>query len=399
MTLTLLFDLDNTLLDNEMDTFVPAYLKMLAFHLRDYLNPSELAPVMLAATEEMFKNTQIDRTLKAAFDPHFYPALGLSETQIRPEIDRFYAEVYPALQDVTAPRPQVPALIAEIERRGWRVVIATNPLFPKIAIRHRLAWAGLPVEQHNFAIVPSYDRFHFAKPDSAFFAELLGQIGWPDGPILMVGNDPDHDIRGASQLGLATFWIANGQPYPEGFPAPTASGELDDLLPWLDSVPEDTLLPDCQSSGAIRITLRGIPAAWDTLTTGIPPETWSRPAVSGEWNLTEIVCHLRDVEREITLPRFRKILAEENPRLLEADPDPWAEERDYRSQDGPTALRDFLAARKQTLSLLAALSDHDWQRPAQHAVLGPVTLRDLASFSARHDRMHIRQAYGRIVNG
>ena len=399
MNLTLLLDLDDTLLDNDMDTFIPAYLGALGHHLGSRIDVRKLAPVMMNATGEMFQNTQVDRTLKAAFDPHFYPALGITEAEIRPEIEQFYADVFPALRDVTKPRAQTVPLIAEAERRGWRVAIATNPLFPRAAIRHRLAWAGIPAAQHDFAIVPSYEHFHFAKPNPAFFAELLGRIGWPEGAILMAGNDPDHDIRGASQMGLATFWISNGQPYPEGFPLPTASGELDDLLPWLDSVSEDVLRPDYERSSAILATLRGVPAALDTLTNGLPPEIWSRPAVSGEWNLTEIVCHLRDVEREITLPRFRKILAEENPLLLVVDPDPWAEERDYRSQDGSTALRDFLAARKQTLSLLAALSDHDWQRPAQHAVLGPVTLRDLASFSARHNRMHIRQAYGRIING
>ncbi len=397
MNLTLLLDLDDTLLDNDMDTFIPAYLGALGRHLGGQIDLRKLSPVMMNATAEMFQNTQIDRTLKETFDPHFYPAFGITEAQVRPEIDRFYAEVFPSLREVASPRAQTVSLIAEAERRGWRIAIATNPLFPQAAIRHRLEWAGIPAERHDFAIIPSYEHFHFAKPNPAFFAELLGRIGWPEGAILMVGNDPDHDIRGASRLGLAAFWISNGQPYPEGFPAPTASGELEDLLPWLDSVSEETLLPDYGRRESILATLSGVPAALDTLTEGLPPEVWSRSPAPGEWNLTEIICHLRDVEREITLPRFQKILREDSPLLLGADTDPWAAERDYRSQDGPAAFDAFIAARKQTLALLASLSDEDWQRPAQHAMLGPTTLQELASFSARHDQMHVRQAHARIT--
>ena len=107
MKLTLLLDLDDTLLDNKMETFIPAYLGALGQHLSAHLDLQKLGPVMMSATEEMFKNTQIDRTLKETFSPHFYPALDLDEAQVRPDIARFYAEVFPTLRGFTSPKKRL----------------------------------------------------------------------------------------------------------------------------------------------------------------------------------------------------------------------------------------------------------------------------------------------------
>lgn len=396
MTLTLLIDLDDTLLSNEMDTFIPAYLQALSRHLAPHIDANQLAPVMMAATGNMFKNNRPDRTLKEAFDPDFYPALGITETQVQQPIDDFYANIFPTLNHVTKPRPEAVKLMDEAVQRGWRIAIATNPLFPLAAILHRLDWAGLSAQKYPYAVVPSYESFHFSKPNPAYFAELLGRFGWPQGATIMVGNDADHDIRGAHLIGIPTFWISNGSRYPDGFPAPSASGNLEDLIPWLEATPEDQLHPDYTQPTAITAIMTGIPAALSALSAELSAKTWKHQPNDDEWSLTEIACHLRDVEGEINLPRLQKICNTNTPFIPGVDSDTWAVERDYQSQEGPTALNDFVALRMQTLALLANLSSEDWQRPAQHAIFGPTDLREIARIIAGHDRLHIRQFYAQI---
>jgi FMN phosphatase YigB (HAD superfamily) len=213
VTLTLLIDLDDTLLSNHMDTFIPAYLGELGKHLAPYADPKNLSSVMMAATGNMFRNNRPDRTLKEAFDPDFYPVLGITEDQVREPIDYFYREVFPTLHTVTETRPEAVPFIEAAIQRGWRIAIATNPLFPLAAIMHRLSWAGIPANKFPFAIIPSYETFHFAKPNPAYFAELMSRFGWPRGPVVMIGNDPEHDIQAAQWMGLTTFWVSNGLPY------------------------------------------------------------------------------------------------------------------------------------------------------------------------------------------
>jgi len=393
VTLTLLIDLDDTLLSNNMDTFIPAYLGALGQQLASYTDPQNLSAVMMAATGNMFKNNRPDRTLKEAFDPDFYPVLGVTENQVREPINQFYSEIFPTLNTVTETRPEAVQFIETASQRGWKIAIATNPLFPLAAILHRLSWAGIPAEKFPFAIIPSYETFHFAKPNPAFFAELLGRFGWPRGPVVMIGNDPDHDIHAAQLMGFSTFWVSNGLPYPENLPAPSASGSLDDIIPWLDTTPEEQLIPDYGSPTAITATMSGIPSALLTLTEDLPAKAWLQRPNEDEWCLTEIACHLRDVEKEINLPRMKDIKEKNTPFIPGIDSDVWAKERNYQAQNGPAALHDFVSTRMQTVDLLKKLSPTDWERSAQHAIFGPTDLREIAGFIAEHDRLHIRQAY------
>ena len=57
LTLTLLIDLDDTLLVNSMETFIPAYLTALGKQLADHTPPEQMAKTMMIATQRMFANT------------------------------------------------------------------------------------------------------------------------------------------------------------------------------------------------------------------------------------------------------------------------------------------------------------------------------------------------------
>ncbi len=377
MTLTLLLDLDDTLLSNDMETFVPAYLQALAGHLQDTVPPEQMLRTLMTATLQMQENRRPDRTLKQTFDDVFYPALGLSAEAMRPTIERFYREVFPALRSLTAPRPQAVALVEEALRRGYQVVIATNPLFPLTAQEQRVTWAGL--DPADFAFVTAYESFHFAKPSPAYYAEILARLGWPEAPAIMVGNDSALDIDPARALGLAAFHVAD-------------MAALEDFFPWLDAQ-ADLTPPPIETPAALIATLRATPAALHHITTDLPADRWRRRPRPEEWCLTEIICHLRDVEREVNLPRIQAILNEDNPFLAGQDTDPWAEERHYHRQDGVQALGEFVAARMETLNLLDDLSPEAWDRPARHAIFGPTHLRELVGFMAGHDRLHIRQIH------
>jgi HAD superfamily hydrolase (TIGR01549 family) len=393
VTLTLLIDLDNTLLGNSMATFIPAYLAALEQALSPYTDPSIVSSVLLAATEKMIRNNSPKRTLKEAFDPAFYPSLGISAEGVKDLLVQFYREKFPALEKLSQKRPEAIALIETALRRGWKIAIATNPIFPRAAILHRLNWAGIPDDKLKFSIIPSYESFHFAKPNPAFFAELLGRIGWPRQATVMVGDDPHNDIQGAQFMGIHTFWVSNNKTYPDGMSPPNAFGRLEEIIPWLDSLPEEELLPNYDSPTAIMGTMRGIPSALLGLTSNLTQEAWKKRQVADEWSLTEIACHLRDVENEINLARLKKIISEDNPFIPGVDSDAWALTRDYRSQDGLEALNSFVSTRIETLEILSNLAPADWKRPVQHAIFGPTNLAEIVSFMGGHDRLHVRQSH------
>jgi FMN phosphatase YigB (HAD superfamily) len=394
MTLTVLLDLDGTLLDNNMDSFVEGYLKAFGRHVHSIIDPGIFVSELLSATKQMVLNRRPDRTLEEVFDEAFYPAIHQRKEDLRDQIDSYYREVFPALKPLTNTKPEAIRLVEAAFERGYQVCIATNPLFPLTAIRQRLDWAGLSPQEYPFSLIPSYETFHFAKPNPAFYSEFLGVIGQPEGPVVMVGNDPVSDIAAARQAGLATFWLDDGiLTAPQGDETTLAHHSLDDFLPWLDSNPLEELSPDYSTAYAILANLAGNAAAIDSLSRQMPSSARIKQPSPGEWSFAEIMCHLRDVEAEVNLPRIRKVIRESNPFIPGKDTDPWASERQYILQDCMEALSSFLSSRTELLSVLDSLSPEDWQRPARHAILGPTHIQELVGIIASHDRLHIQQAH------
>ena len=78
MTLTLLIDMDDTLLDNSMDSFLPPYLQRLGMYMQAYAAPENLIRALMQATNQMMANRSPEKTLEAVFGEHFYPALKLN---------------------------------------------------------------------------------------------------------------------------------------------------------------------------------------------------------------------------------------------------------------------------------------------------------------------------------
>ena len=393
MALTLLVDLDDTLLDNPLEQFLPAYLEALASRFAPALNRDQVINNILIATGLMMKNRRPDITLKEVFETSFYSGLGIQPGKCQALLDTFYAEDFPKLRRLTQPRPAAREFILGAFERGFKVGIATNALWPHTAIQQRLEWAELGVEIGTLEPVPTFDRFHFAKPDPAFFAELLASMGWPDGAVIVVGDDGDQDIQAARQLGMTSFWIRNGREYWGGDDSPSMMGELGEVLPWIDEQARQTLLPNFTTPEAMQAILRSTPAAISSLCKGLSETSWRRRPAPGEWAPVEIIYHLRDVDQEIHLPRLHALLQQSNPFLPGQDGDPWAEQRGYLKMDGPRGLRDYLAVRMETIELLRNLTAEDWQRPARHAIFGPTLLSELVNIVATHDRLHIRQLF------
>jgi FMN phosphatase YigB (HAD superfamily) len=392
MTLTILFDLDDTLLSNNMDNFLPHYLKALSQELAP-LPADKVIQYLMAGTQKMLDKHTPAETLEQVFDRTFYSGLGVEKQDLLGTIQHFYADVFPTLKYLTRQRPESIRLVEYAFERGFKVAIATKPLFPIMANLKRLEWAGLPADKYPYALVPSFEKFHFSKPELSFFAELLAQLGWPDQPALMIGDNLEDDIIPASQFGLPAFWITNlDMPLPEIVHPLSRKGAIEDIIPWLEQIASAPFEFNLDNPTISMAILKSTPAAFDSLSLGLSRDGWKlRPAV-GEWSLTEIICHLRDVELEQYLPRLKRALTENNPLLPIITTDRWAIERNYQEQSGPEASEAFLHARIDLLQLISDLAPEAWQRKARHVSHGIMSFSSLVGLIARHDIAHLQQS-------
>jgi len=139
VTLTLLLDLDDTLIGNKLNTFLPAYTMALSSHLAPYVEPAQLISALTNATQYTMLNQRSDSSLQEVFYENFYPAIGLEAGSLADVLDDFYTRVFPALKSVTQFRPHAVELVEGAIQRGYRIGIATAPMMPRKAIHHRLA--------------------------------------------------------------------------------------------------------------------------------------------------------------------------------------------------------------------------------------------------------------------
>jgi putative hydrolase of the HAD superfamily len=71
--------------------------------------------------------------------------------------------------------------------------------------------------------------FGSKKPFPAFFHAALARAGLSGSEVLMVGNDPDADIRGADAVGMKSRYIHSWQSPPRGFILPESCREIQSL--------------------------------------------------------------------------------------------------------------------------------------------------------------------------
>lgn len=390
MTTTLLFDLDDTLLGNDMETFVPAYFEQLTQSFPPEVNARRLITEIINGTRAVTANRNPSRNLYQVFNDYFFAAMHWQEAEWSAHFDTFYHTRYKHLRELVQPNPHARAIVQWALEAGYEVVIATAPLFPLIAVEERLRWAnldGLP-----FKHITHLGNSHFAKPLPEYYAEIIAHLGRRPEDVLMVGNDWERDIAPSAALGIASFWIAPAESdLPAVSPArPIGIGDLETFGAWAQTNLATLTAPPPPASAQPALLLGQLAAIAGLMEIATEADWHQRPSPT-EWSPTEILCHMRDVDREVNAPRVRAILETHNPFLSAANTDPWAIERNYQAESGAEALQAFLALRQQLCDDLAAQPAEVWQRPARHSLFGPSHLAEIVGWILEHDRLHVQQ--------
>ncbi len=201
---TILFDLDGTLLPMDQDKFAGAYVKGLTIAAEPAGYSSMiLGAAIMAGTAAMVKNNG-EKTNEEVFWDTLERTYGESVRNDIHVFDEFYATDFQKIEEVCGFEPKAAALIKRIKEKGFRVALATNPLFPAVATESRIRWAGLQPE--DFELYTTYEASRYCKPNLNYYKEMLNQLQVAPEECLMVGNDVAEDMV-AEQLGMKVFLL------------------------------------------------------------------------------------------------------------------------------------------------------------------------------------------------
>ncbi len=227
----LLFDLDDTLLINDMETFGRQYFKALVAKVQRFCPPQVFLPALDAATRAMWYNDGQDGTNAEVFAREFFGRVGYKPEELMPVFEEFYAREFESLRQYTSVDPEARPLMKLAFARGYQVAISTQPMFPLSAIRARLRWAEVGAEEFPYNYITSYEVMSACKPHPHYFATLVERLGRKPEECLMVGDSVESDMA-AGRYGLKTFWVVR---VPQARGLANAQGTLRDLTTLIET--------------------------------------------------------------------------------------------------------------------------------------------------------------------
>ena len=206
MITTILFDLDGTLLPMDQEVFIKAYMGGLARKAAAHgYDPAQVPAAIWAGTKSMIKNNG-ENTNEDVFWSTFSALCGKDAKQDIAIFDHFYRNEFQEIRHVCGFDPRAAEAIREIKAMGYRVALATNPLFPAIATHSRARWAGLDPE--DFELITTYENSRHCKPNPAYYQDVVNSLGVKPEECLMVGNDVGEDMI-AQTLGMKVFLLTD----------------------------------------------------------------------------------------------------------------------------------------------------------------------------------------------
>ncbi len=227
----ILFDLDGTLLNNDIDKFLSHYFKIFSASLAHIQPPEKIFKHLMVAGNAIVDNDG-SAFNEEVFWSTFCPLLGYPREELEAVLRDFYKNKFPILRQYTSQKHGARQVVQQTFALGYDVVIATTPVFPSTAIEQRLKWAD--VADFPYMLVTCTENTRGCKPNLIYYKQILENIGYDAEACLMVG-DEDRDMV-AAHLGYSTFLITSPRTHLAPIiPEPTYSGTLEDLGKLLQS--------------------------------------------------------------------------------------------------------------------------------------------------------------------
>lgn len=191
MIKTIMFDLDGTILPMDLDEFVKLYFNEIQKKFEQLSNNGDLIlNGVIAGTQAMMKKHE-EKTNEVIFWDTFEDSTNINRVSIEKDFEDFYNNEFTSLKKICNRNENMIKAIKVLKNKGYELVLTTNPLFPEMAVRERLRWAG--VEENSFEFITSYECCHATKPRVEYYEEVIKLMNLEIDECMMVGNDTQDD--------------------------------------------------------------------------------------------------------------------------------------------------------------------------------------------------------------
>lgn len=233
---TFLFDLDGTLLPLDMDEFLKLYyIGINKRRVCNSISETHGNEIFDKAVRAMMGNDG-SMTNRQMFFKTLYELSGKSNDELETLMYDFYENEFNDIKDCTEVEEKAVEIIKVLKEKGYRLVLATNPLFPPIATNKRIEWGGLRPD--DFEHITYYDNSSYCKPRHGYFKEIVDKLGICTEQCYMVGNDVRDDMSAVEPLGMEGFLVTDHLIGDIGKVPQCRKGDYSELLDFVRKLPQ-----------------------------------------------------------------------------------------------------------------------------------------------------------------
>lgn len=233
------FDLDGTLLPMDVNVFMKQYFVVLGTRMKELGVPQDVYMDAMKSGIMAMATNDTGSVNSDAFWPVF---LGKTSSYVPDDVDMeaelnaFYEQDFGRIGEHFPHNPAAAHAIQTLKQKGYPLVLATMPMFPRKGVEWRVKWAG--IDPSVFDRITTFDNSTSVKPKSNYYAENLAACGLDGRDVLMVGNNTKEDLA-AMDLGCDAFLITDNLIDPVGFEIFSIKhGSMEKFAAWCDSLPE-----------------------------------------------------------------------------------------------------------------------------------------------------------------
>ena len=234
MKKAILFDLDGTLLPMNLDEFIKMYFGLLGRKLVDHgYDPEQFKKGMWGGVEAMLRN---DGTVtnEERFWAVMNACMGRDCREDEEIYENFYQNEYHQAKAICGVNPLAAEAVKLAHEKAEKVILATSPLYPSIAVEGRVEWAGLKMS--DFDLVTTYDTERFCKPNPEYYRDIIARFGFSPEDCVMIGNDEKEDMWAAEQVGIEGFLVTDNLIAREECHHQGKRGTFAELIQWLETL-------------------------------------------------------------------------------------------------------------------------------------------------------------------
>lgn len=235
MIKNIIFDLDGTLINTNRDYFNKLFFKKIYMRFeKEGYNGKFFCDIVEDCVAKMLKNDGIDSN-ETVFINNFIDKTNMDENKAKEIFNKFYNNDYAELITCIQKIHEANEVVSILKDKGYNLILATNPLFPKKAVEKRAGWGD--IDCSNFSYITSYENSSYCKPNINYYYEIIKKNNLKVEETMMIGNDLIEDLA-IEKTGISCYIILDNVLNISNIDNCTKKGNYNDLLKYVSDFPK-----------------------------------------------------------------------------------------------------------------------------------------------------------------